>query len=147
MTKVKHWKNPFDTLNLERFYDKRGMLFEILRFKDHNIPSNGQLYTFSIEPNQRRGDHYHLKKQEWFTCVQGEAIVLLTSMDGKNKAIKISDNEPQIIYSAPGTAHALINQQKKVAVIVSYGSKQHNPEDPDTHHKTAFPKFKTLNNE
>ena len=137
MTETKVWKEPFDILEMKSFVDNRGMLFEILRFKDHNIPGNGQLYTFSIEPGQRRGDHYHLKKQEWFTCVHGQAIVLLTSQDGIDKAIEISALDPKIIYAAPGTTHALINDQKSAAVIVSYGSKQHDPEDEDTYRKVA----------
>ena len=142
MDKIKQWRDPFDTLESKRFDDERGMLFEILRFKDHNIPGNGQLYTFSIEPNQRRGDHYHLKKQEWFTCVYGKAIVLLTSKDGEDKAIEISANKPQIIYAAPGTSHALINKEDNVAVIVSYGSKQHDPEDEDTFREITYKKYK-----
>lgn len=144
MDEIKEWKEPFDTLELKRFDDERGMLFEILRFKDHNIPGNGQLYTFSINPNKRRGDHYHLKKQEWFTCVYGKVIVLLTSMDGEDKAIEISADKPQIIYAAPGTSHALINKENNVALVVSYGSKQHDPNDEDTYSKTTFKSFQIL---
>jgi|APSaa5957512493_1039668.scaffolds.fasta_scaffold94729_2 dTDP-4-dehydrorhamnose 3,5-epimerase len=137
----KHWKEPFDSLELKIHIDPRGMLFEILRFKDHNIPGNGQLYTFSINPGQRRGDHYHLKKQEWFSCVHGEAIVLLTSKNGENKAIEISAGTPKIVYASPETTHALINKQNNTAVIVSYGSVQHDQQDTDTYRKTAYPEL------
>ncbi len=54
------WAEPFDVHELSTHTDKRGFLFEILRFKDNGIPGDGQLYTFSIEPGKRRGDHYHL---------------------------------------------------------------------------------------
>ena len=144
MMNEKIWKEPFDYMRLESFVDERGMLFEILRFKDHNVPGNGQLYTFSINPGQRRGDHCHLKKQEWFTCVHGEAIVLLSSSDGINKAIEISASRPKIIYAGPGTSHALINKMKETAVILSYGSKQHDPEDKDTYQKVAYEGFSSL---
>lgn len=135
------WKEPFDILKLKCYIDCRGMLFEILRFKDYNIPGNGQLYAFSIEPGKRRGDHYHLKKQEWFTCVSGRAMVLLTSSDGINKAIDLESSNPQIIYAGPGTTHALLNNQEEVAIIISYGSKQHDPNNEDTYFKTAFEGF------
>ena len=141
MKNKKYWKEPFDFLELKSYVDPRGMLFEILRFKDHNIPGNGQLYTFSIEPGQRRGDHFHINKQEWFTCVHGKAIVLLTSKDEKNKAIEISVSNPKIVYASPMTAHALINKQNNTAVIVSYGSIQHDPQDEDTYRKTAYSEF------
>ena len=137
------WKEPFDELELKAYVDERGSLFEILRFKDHGIPGEGQLYTFSIEPGMRRGDHYHLKKQEWFTCVSGSAIVLLTSSDGRDLAVEMSAKEPKIIYASPGTTHALINKNDSVAVIVSYGSKQHDPEDEDTYRKLAAESYDT----
>lgn len=137
MENNKIWMTPFDQIDLTCHKDVRGFLFEILRFKDYNIPGEGQLYTFSIEPKKRRGDHYHLKKQEWFTCVHGKAVVLLTSMNGEDKVIEISAENPGIIYAAPGTTHALINQSDEIAVIVSYGSKQHDPEDEDTYRKIA----------
>jgi UDP-2-acetamido-2,6-beta-L-arabino-hexul-4-ose reductase len=137
MESDKIWKSPFDFIDLISHKDERGFLFEILRFKDYNIPGEGQLYTFSIEPHKRRGDHYHLKKQEWFTCVYGNAQVLLTSANGEDEVIDISAESPKIIYTAPGTSHALINKTDELAVIVSYGSKQHDPEDEDTYRKNA----------
>ena len=75
------WKTPFDELELVPHTDPRGTLFEIIRFQDFNIPSGGQIYTFSINPHYRRGDHYHHKKVEWFTCVSGKAKVLLSTVD------------------------------------------------------------------
>ncbi|MCX5633508.1 MAG: WxcM-like domain-containing protein [Phycisphaerae bacterium] len=132
------WKEPFDVRDLTCYVDTRGMLFEILRFKDARIPGQGQLYTFSIEPHQRRGDHYHLNKREWFTCVHGEAIVLLSNSKGGKRAVTISPKNPKIVYAGPGTAHALINEHKEVAVIVSYGSEQHDPVHEDTYRHVAF---------
>lgn len=142
MKKKTIWKQPFDELPLKRYDDQRGMLFEILRFKDFSIPANGQLYTFSIESKQRRGDHFHLKKHEWFTCVHGEAIVLLTSKNGINRHFKLDAQKPSVIYAAPGTTHALINDKPETAVIVSYGSTQHDPDDEDTFKKNAYENFK-----
>ena len=132
------WKEPFDVRDLICYVDTRGMLFEILRFKDAQIPGQGQLYTFSIEPHHRRGDHYHLNKREWFTCVHGEAIVLLSDSNGAKTAVRISPKNPKIVYAGPGTAHALINDKEEVAVIVSYGSEQHDPNQEDTYMRVAF---------
>ena len=132
------WKEPFDVQDLKSYVDTRGMLFEILRFKDMQIPGGGQLYTFSIEPHQRRGDHYHLNKREWFTCVHGEAIVLLSNSNGAKIAVRVSPKNPKIVYAGPGTSHALINEKEEVAVIVSYGSEQHNPVHEDTYKQVAF---------
>jgi len=138
---MKIWKEPFECFKLEKHKDKRGVLFEILRFEDYNIPSNGQLYAFTINSGQRRGDHYHKEKQEWFTCVHGEAIVLITSMDGRNESIKISSSDPAVVYIAPMSSHALVNKSNKKSIIISYGSKQHSDKDEDTYFKKTFENY------
>lgn len=137
------WKEPFHILDLISHVDPRGFLIELLRFKDWGIPEGGQLYTFSIEPKKRRGDHYHLHKREWFTCVSGEAVILLSSMDGENYAGHLSPQQPKMIYTAPGTSHALINQTEQMAVIVSYGSAQHDPNNEDTYQRIAYPEYES----
>lgn len=126
------FKEPYEIRSLVKKADPRGSLFEILRFVDDEIPGQGYLYTFSILPGQRRGDHYHEKKHEWFTCTFGRATILIETSDGKKERIVLDAENPAVIYFAPGTAHALLNESDATAVIISYGSKQHDPEDPDT---------------
>lgn len=136
------WKTPFDELELVPHSDPRGTLFEIIRFQDFNIPSGGQIYSFSINPHFRRGDHYHHKKVEWFTCVYGKAKVLLSTVDGKeNKVIEISAEEPKLVFAPAETIHALINETEEVAVIVSYGTTQHDDGAPDTYYQKVCPDF------
>lgn len=136
-----NWEKPFEIIELTSHVDERGSLFEIIRFEDFGIPGNGQIYTFTILPGKRRGDHYHLHKAEWFTCVFGEATILLTTSDGKNASFTISDKKPTLVYAGPGTSHALINVCDTTAVIVSYGSTQHKHDDPDTFYFKTFPNF------
>jgi oxalate decarboxylase/phosphoglucose isomerase-like protein (cupin superfamily) len=136
------WKEPFDVHDLVSHEDPRGQLFEILRFKDESIPGEGQIYMFSIEPLHRRGDHYHMEKREWFTGVHGDATLLLTAMSGEQAAFQLSPNAPKVVYAGPGVTHAVINESEEVAVIVSYGSEQHEPTDTDTYSRTAYPGYK-----
>lgn len=132
------WKKPFDELELVPHTDQRGTLFEMLRFEDFNIPEGGYVYTFSINPHFRRGDHYHHKKEEWFTCVHGKAKVLLSTVDGKeNEIIEISASHPKLVYAPAETIHALINQEEDVAVIVSYGTVPHDDGILDTFYQKA----------
>jgi dTDP-4-dehydrorhamnose 3,5-epimerase-like enzyme len=70
--------------------------------------------------------------------VHGEAIVLLSDSNGAKTAVRISPKNPKIVYAGPGTAHALINDKEEVAVIVSYGSEQHDPNQEDTYMRVAF---------
>jgi len=135
-----NWKKPFDELELVLHTDPRGSLFEVLRFEDFNIPEGGYVYTFSINPHYRRGDHYHHKKEEWFTCVYGTAKVLLSTVDGKHhRVIELSADKPSLVYVPAGTTHAVINQREDVAVLVSYGTIPHvdGTEDKDTFYQKA----------
>lgn len=134
------WKEPGDVRALTAHTDPRGFLFEVLRFESQGVPGTGQLYAFSIEPGQRRGDHYHTRKREWFTCVHGEARVLLTdTATGEDRVVLLSAREPSIVYCGPGLAHALVNETDSTSVIVSYGSEEFHPEDPDTFPFRACP--------
>ena len=137
----KKWQEPFDVYELTSHVDERGYLIELLRFLDFDIPGQGQLYTFSVNPGKRRGDHYHKRKREWFTCVSGEAIVLLSTADGQKKAVKLNADQPKLVYAGPGASHAVINNTEQTAIMVSYGSEQHNPEDEDTYRQIAYQDF------
>jgi UDP-2-acetamido-2,6-beta-L-arabino-hexul-4-ose reductase len=132
-----NWDKDYDVIDLIPHVDERGGLFEVIRFKDFAIPGGGQVYTFTINPNKRRGDHYHLKKKEWFTCVYGKAKILLTTSKGEDVIMEISADDPKLIYAGAGTTHALMNEEETVAVIVSYGTVQHDDSDPDTYRKRA----------
>lgn len=137
MSKTKYtFKEPFDIVPLENHSDPRGNLFEILRFKDWGVPGEGYIYTFTINPGQRRGDHYHERKLEWAACVAGEAVVLFEDKDGNQTKAVLTPEKPTLVYFGPGTSHAFYNESDKPAVLISYGSKQHDPNDQDT-----IPKF------
>ena len=125
-------KKQIEITELETHIDKRGSLNEILRFKDQEVPGGGQLYTFSINPGERRGDHYHERKHEWFTCVYGKAIILMEDKKGNKKKVVLNSQKPTVVYNAPYTSHAFLNETDEVAILVSYGSSQHNTADPDT---------------
>ena len=126
---------PYEVIHLENHKDERGSLFEILRFKDNKIPGEGYIYSFTINPGQRRADHYHKIKQEWFSCISGKVTVLIEDKDGTQSKIILDAANPAVVYCSPYTAHALYNESEEVAVVVSYGSPQHDPNNPDTFKK------------
>lgn len=130
------FNKPFEIVKLENHIDPRGGLFEVLRFKDQSVPGEGQLYCYTVNPHFRRGDHFHEKKHEWTTCVSGEVTMLVEDAEGNQEKITLRAGDPTVVYCAPLTAHAVINDADVVAVIVTYSSTQHEELDPDT-----VPKF------
>lgn len=127
---------PFEVTPLQAHPDERGNLFEMLRFKDQEIPGEGYIYCITIVPGMRRGDHYHERKREWSTCTSGEVIVLVEEKDGTKHKVLLSAAKPTLIYFGPYTSHAFMNVSSEIASVISYGSTQHDPNDRDT-----FPKI------
>ena len=125
------FEKPFEMIKLETHSDARGSLFEFLLFKDQEIPGEGHIYCLTIQPGTRRGDHYHEHKREWFTCVSGEVVVLVEEKSGTKHKVVLSAERPAVLYFAPFTAHTILNVTSETAVMVSYGSKQYDPNNPD----------------
>jgi UDP-2-acetamido-2,6-beta-L-arabino-hexul-4-ose reductase len=135
------WAEPFEVRRLKIYEDPRGYLFEVIRFLDDGVPAAGQVYVYSVEPGHRRGDHYHLKKREWLTCVHGSVTALLSDGKGHSRAVRLSAKTPEIIYAGPGTSHALLNEGTSAGVILSYSSEPHSDEAPDTYPSVSYPEY------
>ena len=133
------FNEPFAYQELENHVDQRGNLFEMLKFKQWDIPGDGHIYCFSVAPGTRRGDHYHEKKREWLTCVSGVVSVLLEAADGTTKEYTLSAEVPAIVYMGPPTVHAIVNRSATPAFLVAYGSIEFDPQNTDT-----FPKIVPL---
>ena len=115
---------------VKRVTDSRGNLIEVF---DTQLSSSGYVYSFSLLPGSRRGDHFHRVKEEWAVCISGEVQVLTKSPEGELESHIISSENPQLVYFPPLTAHAFVNQSEKIALVVSYGSKKFNSIDLDTY--------------
>jgi UDP-2-acetamido-2,6-beta-L-arabino-hexul-4-ose reductase len=137
MTQTKNWNLPYVLEELKVHRDARGDLYEAIRFSSQEIPKGGQIYVYTIAPGMRRGDHFHEHKSEWFTCVAGQARLLMRTEDGILVDEMLSSDAPRMAYAGPGTSHALINDASDVAVIMTYASKEFDPSDPDTIFKLA----------
>ncbi|PIR41632.1 MAG: hypothetical protein COV31_00120 [Candidatus Yanofskybacteria bacterium CG10_big_fil_rev_8_21_14_0_10_46_23] len=129
------FNKPYELVRLVDHPDHRGNLFEILRFKDQGVPGDGQIYCFTIFPGVRRGDHYHILKREWASCVAGKVFVILEDKFGNKEKILLDAKEPSVVYFHPYTSHAFLNAGDAVATVVSYSSKQLETPDLDTFKK------------
>lgn len=124
--------------------DKRGWFGEMIKkseFKD--IPSPfipyskknleiKQVSVFSIKPDQIRGNHYHLKKVEWFLPITGETEYYLEDPQTKKRTrIKVSSKRPKVITIFPKIAHAVKNTGKETVFGVEAQNDIFNPKKPD----------------
>ena len=134
MLKSSNWSEmDYQISDMDLHCDNRGYLFEAMRFETQEMPVNGQLYVYSVEPKARRGDHYHEHKQEWFFCASGEVKLFLKTRSGEIVEDVLTSHAPRMVYVGPGTSHAVENvKSEQVAVIVAYSSKEFDPKNPDT---------------
>ena len=74
--------------------DDRGWFLKAITGTEEDIPSHtGEVYLTMGKPGQAKGGHYHPEALEWFTVIQGEAILKLEDIYkhwGLNNAINSS---------------------------------------------------------
>lgn len=117
---------------LEVKKDDRGMLFEVLRSEQVNA-NFGQLFITSVKPGKVKGNHYHKRKREWFCALTGKVTVhLIEVSSGAGKDVILDSRNPSLIQINPGVSHAIKNNGKEEALVLSYISESYNPDDPDT---------------
>lgn len=133
---VKSIKNPnkikYEIKELEIHSDKRGWLVEMLK-KNEIKNEIKQIYIATIKPGSVRGNHYHLKRTEWFFIATGKAELYLEDIKTKEKIrLKISSKRPKVVTIFPKVAHAVKNSSREIAYLVSAQNTIYNPKHPDT---------------
>jgi len=118
---------------LEKHSDQRGWLIEVLK-RNELKEDIKQIYVATIKPGKIRGNHYHLKRVEWFFVVGAEAELYLGNIKTKEKiCLKLSSKKPKVITIFPKTAHAVKNSSKKTIYLVSAQNTIYNAKKSDTY--------------
>lgn len=114
--------------------DARGMLVEMLRADKLSAGLEiKQIYVASINPGNVRGNHYHLKRVEWFYVIGAGAMIYLKDIDtGITKTVNLPPNKLRRVTIYPKTAHALINAGEETIYLVSAQNNLYALHDPDT---------------
>ena len=117
---------------LEIHTDQRGWLVEMLK-RNELKEDIKQIYVATIKPGGVRGNHYHLKRTEWFFIATGEAEIFLKDIKTKEKIhFTFSSKKPKVITIFPRIVHAVKNSGKGIVYLVSAQNTVHNSKYPDT---------------
>lgn len=117
---------------LEIHSDKRGWLVEMLK-RNELKEDIKQVYVATIKPGYIRGNHYHLKRIEWFLIIGGKADLYLEDLKTKKKiCLKLSSKRPKVITVFPKIAHAVKNSGKETVYLVSAQNNIYHHKNPDT---------------
>lgn len=122
---------------LEKHLDDRGTLFEVLR-DDKIKESINQVYFSISKPGAVRGNHYHKRKIEWFSVVEGKGTVILENKTlNQRKEIVLKGTDPAIVKINPDIIHTIQNTGKKDMYLIVISNEVFNPEDADTYYEKS----------
>ncbi len=116
-------------IQLTRRADNRGSFFEIIR--SHG--GSGQSSFSTTLPGITRGDHYHRRKIERFTVLQGRARISLRRLfTDEVFSFEVSGEAPGAIDMPTMWAHNITNIGDEMLYTSFWTNDIFNPQNPDT---------------
>lgn len=111
--------------------DDRGWFLKVITGTEENIPCHtGEIYLTMGKPGQIKGGHYHLEAVEWFTVIEGEALLRLMDMDTKERMeIKMSLSEAITVFVPNNIAHDFKNTGNTNFIVLAYTDKLYDSKD------------------
>ena len=123
------------TKKLKKLNDDRGWLAEILRADDIEENSFGQLIITTALPGKIKGNHYHLRKREWYCVIKGTALLTITDRKtGEQKTLEMSEKNLLLVEVPRGHLHNIKNIGKEMMYLIAYTNDPFDPSDEDTYY-------------
>ena len=118
-------------INRRLIADNRGWFLKAITGKEEGLPNHtGEVYLTMGKPGQSKGGHYHPKAQEWFTVIEGKAILKLEDIETKErKEIELSLESEQSIYVPQNVAHIFENVGDTDFIVLAYTDLLYDPAD------------------
>lgn len=115
--------------------DDRGWFLKAITGKEEDIPSHtGEVYLTMGKPGQAKGGHYHPEAVEWFTIIEGCAILKLEDMEThERRDIEMPFEKAQPVFIPNGVAHIVVNNSDKNFILLAYTDKLYDPADTITY--------------
>jgi len=108
--------------------DVRGSFVEVFK-----LENGGQVSFSTTRPRITRGNHYHVRKNEKFCVVSGQASIKLRRI-GTDKVIeyRVSGDKPSWVEMPIYHTHNITNVGKSELVTLFWINEHFDPSDPDT---------------
>lgn len=119
-------------INRKLIKDDRGWFLKAITGTEAEIPSHtGEVYLTMGKPGQAKGGHYHPVAVEWFTLIQGSAILKLEDVESHEKReIEMSLEKAITVFIPNNVAHVVVNNSNdKDFILLAYTDKLYDPED------------------
>ena len=111
--------------------DERGWFLKVITGTEEYIPSHtGEVYLTMGKPGQTKGGHYHLEALEWFTIIEGEAILKLEDINTHERfEIDMSLEKAITVFIPNNVAHVVVNNGNNDFILLAYTDKLYDPAD------------------
>lgn len=111
--------------------DDRGWFLKAITGTEKDIPSHtGEVYLTMGKPGQAKGGHYHPEAVEWFTIIEGSAILKLEDMETHDRRdIEMPFEKAQTVFIPNNVAHIVVNNSDKDFILLAYTDKLYDPAD------------------
>ena len=111
--------------------DGRGWFLKVITGTEEGIPSHtGEVYLTMGKPGQGKGGHYHPEAVEWFTIIEGSAVLKLEDMvTHERRDIEMSLEKAITVFIPNNVAHIVVNNSDKDFILLAYTDKLYDPAD------------------
>ena len=94
-------------INRRLIADERGWFLKAITGTEKGIPNHtGEVYLTMGKPGQAKGGHYHPEAVEWFTIIQGSAVLKLEDMEThERRDIEMSLDKAITVFIPNNVAH------------------------------------------
>ncbi len=111
--------------------DERGWFLKAITGTEEDIPSHtGEVYLTMGKAGQSKGGHYHPQAVEWFTLIEGSAILKLEDVvTHERKDIEMSLEKSITVFVPNNVAHVVENNGEADFILLAYTDKLYDPKD------------------
>lgn len=111
--------------------DDRGWFLKAITGTEEHIPSHtGEVYLTMGKPGQAKGGHYHPKAVEWFTLIEGSAVLKLEDVEThETREIDMSFEKAITVFIPNNVAHMVVNNSDKDFILLAYTDKLYDSAD------------------
>ena len=111
--------------------DERGWFLKAITGTEERLPSHtGEVYLTMGKPGHTKGGHYHPDALEWFTIIEGSAVLKLEDIEThERRDIEMSLEKAITVFVPNNVAHILVNNSDKDFILLAYTDKLYDPTD------------------
>ena len=111
--------------------DDRGWFLKVITGTEKGLPAaTGEVYCTMGRPGQTKGGHYHLLAVEWFTVIEGAAVLRLEDVvTHVRRDIELSLERVQTVFIPNMVAHSVVNTGDTEFVLLAYTDRLYDPAD------------------